>query len=350
MVNARRQLPRVNVAVNTNYQTEFQGSPVKGFGLSIQGDYTATSGTGVPANESCYGFMGPIELVQGEEPLVQMHGRDFRHLTSMIAGGYFPLAPTLVLNASDKFFGRGYLPFEAFMPGAAIDASQDKIVLRGRFGSLTDFGSDATAVTGSLRPYVATTKTVEGNFFEPRFLQQQVRIDTSSTDIQAVKRIQRRREYLAGILFRQFDASAEFSNANLARVDGLVRNLRLDLERGGDSKEVFRHTWGELKFEQQATFGLSRGDMHTGVALYLFDDPETPEIQETLILEPGDALTLHVDTNSTIEEEFTAVTPATGDTLFVTFLSYVGRGPKLEEAERNGTRRAIAARRAASGR
>ena len=344
MVNARRQLPAVNYGASTNYQTEFQGQPISGLGISFQGTYTAASGN--VANEGAYGFMGPIEIVQGEEPLVQMHGRDWRHLTSILAGGYFPLNPSLDLPSQTTFYSRGFLPFDTLMPGAAIDASKDKVLLRGKFGALTDLGSGVSAAAGQLRANVKTTKTVEGNFFEPRFLQAQVRVDTAQTDIQFTKRITRRREYLAGIMFRQFDASAEFSNANLARVDGLVRNIRVDLERDGEAREVLRTTWGDLKFDQIARFGLSRGDIHTGVGIYLFDDPDTPEIQENLVLEPGDALSFHIDTASTIEDEFTAVTPASGDTLFVTFLSYVGRGDALEGAA-DGSRRALAARRAA---
>lgn len=345
MVNARRQLPKVAFAAGANYQTEFQGSPISGIGISFQGTYAAVGGN--VANEGAYGLMGPIEIVQGEEPLVQMHGRDWRHLTSILAGGYFPLNPSLDLPSQTTFYSRGFLPFDALMPGAAIDAAKEKVLLRGKFGELTALGSTVSTASGSLRANVKTTKTIEGNHFEPRYLQAQVRIDTAQSDIQFTKRITRRREYLAGILFRQFDASAEFSNANLARVDGLVRNIRIDLERDGEAKEVLRTTWGDLKFDQIARFGLSRGDIHTGVGLYLFDDPDTPEIQENLVLEPGDALTFHVDTLSTPEEEFTAVDPAAGDTLFVTFLSYIGRGEALERSAEEGTRRALAARRAA---
>ena len=345
MVNARRQLPAVNFAASTNFQTEFQGQPISGLGISFQGTYAADAGGGV-ANEGAYGFMGPIEIVQGEEPLVQMHGRDWRHLTSILAGGYFPLNPSLDLPSQTTFYSRGFLPFDTLMPGAAIDASKDKVLLRGKFGALTDLGSTVTTAEGQLRANVKTARTIEGNYFEPRFLQAQVRIDTAQTDLQFTKRITRRREYLAGIMFRQFDASAEFSNANLARVDGLVRNIRVDLERDGEAREVLRTTWGDLKFDQIARFGLARGDIHTGVGIYLFDDPDTPEINENLVLEPGDALSFHIDTSSTPEAEFTAVTPASGDTLFVTFLSYVGRGPALESNDNDGTRRALAARRA----
>lgn len=342
-MRTRRQLASTPLQFDRSWQTDMEGDAIKAINFRLAGNYTS-SAAGLVANESVFGYLGQVQVVQDGETILDVDSRDLRHLSAFLSGGYNELQPTTsivntTLPAPGPAIGSAWIPFDAFLDGAAIDASRSKVVVKGRFRPAAYLGTNVTAIAGDLT-IAADTALIprnakgEASYYLPNWTQQVLPLSIGA-DLSFTIRPKGERLYLPGMLLRQFDASLEFTNANVARTDGLIRKVWVVLTRGGRKGEVARYTWGELKqLQNTALVGFSRGDSHTGVAYLPLRDDTQPGLGEILILEPGDSLEVHVDTSSPVEYPFSTAADAAidnvvanGDQLFCSVLGHVGRGP-----------------------
>lgn len=340
-LRTRRRAKPIACAVNTDYSEQFPGAPYRTLNLKLSG-VAAASGAGVNAVDGPFNLLGRVEIVRGGDPLIAMHGIDLRHLSAFLQGGHAEILPASISNGI-PFLAQAELPLDALMPGAAIDASGEDVIVRGRFRGLTNLGTTVTAITtGKLRASGETTTLPGGDHFEPRFMQQTIDTASASADLNTTKRIGSEVEFCAGIMIRTYDASTELSDPNASRSDGMIREIRIDVERQGmPAQEVARYSWAEAKQLSTSRYGISAatGQISTGVVFITFDDPDTKDFAENLKLQRGDAIIVRIDTAATIEDEFTALTPGAGDLAFVTFCNFVPRGPGVERARTAGRQR-----------
>lgn len=327
-VSRRRAFPRVAVAQDTAYQTDLSGSAFTTLHARCSGNYQ-TSGAGNPVLDTAFNFWGKVELSRGETNLLSMDAIDLRHLSALLSGEYAELQPTLSLPATtigSKLQAVGEIDFQALMDNAAVDARNEKIVLSGRTRGLNRIGSTANGVSAEIHAYVDTIeidKALGGRFFEPRYHQTIQPLEISEND-QHVKKFAEP-IVLAGVMFRVFDASLEFGNANIARSDALVRKLKMIHHDGDGEREVMNIRWPDLNMMNHTWFGMSTS--RSGVGMWLFDDPTTPEVRENLLVLPNHHITVEIDTASTPDRIFTVdgaadTVVAAGDQLFMTWLAY----------------------------
>lgn len=341
-MRTRRQFPSVPLSLDRSWQTDLEGDAITSLNVRMTGEYL-TSGVGITANEIAFGYLGTITLMQDGETILEVDGRDLRHIGAFMAGGYGDLNPalTLVDTAASKgvVIAHVLIPFNAFLAGAAVDGSKSKIVAKGRFRTAPFFGDTCTGISGDLQLATDTVELPrnpqgEASYYLPHW-NQVVSPMAISKDNSFTIRPKGERLYLPGIMLRQFDASREFTNANVARTDALVRSVWGVLVKNNRKGEIFRYTWGELKMLQTtALVGFSRGDVHTGVAYVPLREEKNGAFGECLILEEGESLEIHYDTAGTPEFEFSSVADVTldnvvanGDQLFATVFGHVGRGP-----------------------
>jgi hypothetical protein len=339
-VRQRRRAKPVNVAVNTDYSEQFPAALYRSINLKMSG-IMAASGAGTNAGDGPFNLLGRVELVRGGDPIIAMHGADLRHLSAFLQGAQAEILPASISNGA-AFLAQAELPLDKLISDAAIDCRREDLVVRGRFRGLTNLGTTVTAISsGKLRASGETTELKNGDHFEPRFSQQTIDCSAAGTELVTIKRIGSDVELATAIMLRVFDASTELSDPNAYRSDGVIREVRIEVERAGrPAEEVARYTWGELKQMSTSRYGVSSvsGQIASGVVLLTLDDPSTPDLDDALRLERGDAIIVRIDTAATIEDEFTALTPASGDLCYVTFLNFVPRGPGVDaiRAQRRG--------------
>jgi len=334
-IRKRQRAKPVSVVINTDYSENLPGGLYRTLNIKMSGTYTG-SGAGTNALDGPFNLLGRIEFARGEEPIIGLHGTDLRHLSAFLQGGHAEILPASI-TTSGSFLAQAELPLDRLISGAAIDARQVQLVGRGRFRGLTNLGTTVTAIsTGKLRLSGETTELPNGDHFEPRFVQSTIDMSATSSDLNTTKRIGNDVELCAGVMIRTYDASLELGDPNTSRSDGMIREVRIDLERNGETQEIGRWSWAELKQMSTSRWGINAatGQISTGVVFISLDDPNTPELDETLRLQRGDALIVRVDNAATIEDEFTATTPAAGDLAYVSFLNFVPQGPGVEHARR----------------
>ena len=335
-IRARKRAKPITVALNSDYQEQLPGALYRSISAKMSGTMTA-SGAGTNAVDGPFNFLGRVEIARGGDVLIGMHGIDLRHLSSFFQGGHAEILPASIANAA-IFLAQAELPLDKLIPGGALDARSDDVVCRGRFRGATNLGTTATGITtGKLRFSGETDELPNGDHFEPRWTQTTIDTSAANADLSVSKRINNDVELCTAIMLRTYDASTELSDPNASRSDGMVREVRIDIERNGQpAQEVARFTWGELRQLSTSRYGVNStsGQISTGVVLITLDDPATPELGDALKLQRGDTIVVRVDTAATIEDEFTALTPASGDLCYVTFLNFVPKGPGVEAAKR----------------
>lgn len=337
----RKRATPISVAINTDYQAEIPGAFFRSLFLKMSGT-AAASGAGTNALDGPFGLLGRVEWTLGNQPLIGLQGSDIRHLAAFIAGGHAEILPPSISNGA-AYLAQVELPLDRLVPGGGIDARVQDFVARGRFRGLTNLGTTVTAIsTGKLRVSGETDdRGADADHLEPRWSQRAVDTATASAELSTTYRVGNDLEVLPAIMIRAFDASAELSDPNSARSDGMVREIRVDVERNGKTTEVLRLTWGEAKLQSTSRYGVNAasGQISTGVVLLTLDDPATPQIDDALILRKGDNVVVRLDTAATVEDEFSALTPGAGDLAMVTFLSHIPKGAGV-----NRVRRMLAAR------
>lgn len=338
----RKRATPITVAVNTDYQAEMPGALYRSLFLKMSGTATA-SGAGTNAMDGPFGLLGRVEWTLGGQPKIALQGSDIRHLASFLCGGHAEILPPSISTGA-AFLGQVELPLDRLVPGGAIDSRAEDLVVRGRFRALLNLGTTVTAIaTGSLRATGETDdRGPDGDHLEPLWSQRSIDASVASSELNTTYRCAQDTEVMPAIMLRAFDASVELSDPNTARSDGMIREIRVDVERAGGLQEVGRWTWGEAKQLSSSRYGISAatGQISTGVVLLTLDDPNTPaELDDALILHKGDAVIVRIDTAATVEPEFTALTPAAGDQCIVTFLSHTPKGRGVDRFRRSNPSR-----------
>lgn len=354
MVQVTRRAKRVPILANQPYETEMQ-SPglISAMPFRASGRFATTAANGTVGMDSMFGFLGSLEIERNGEPIVRVLGPDLRHLTAAFAD-YHELHPSLTVldttaltPAYQKALGAGKLNFEAPFRGGnnapcLIDARNGKLVIRGQARSLAYIAStiDATDYEFYLDAYAhqAPARLLSqtgGLFYEPRWSYSIEALSTSTTIEHA--RHFAEGQILCGVQIRQLDASLEFTNANVGRSDTLVKAVRIEHRPANRPPvEILPWTsWQDIKSRMHEEMGLP--SVRSGVAIVLFDDPTTPEV-ETLVVGAGDDLVIQYDTASTVDKMFDAYEPgaapsdatvAAGDQAIVTWLGYVAPGHQV---------------------
>jgi len=339
-LRARKRAKAITVAANTEFSEALPSALYRSLFLKMSGIMTA-SGAGTNALDGPFNLLGRVEVARGSDVLIGMHGIDLRHLSAFLQGGHAEILPTSIANGA-AFLAQAELPFDKLIPGGGFNAKDDDVVVRGRFRGLTNLGTTVTGISsGRLRASGETDEMPNDDHFEPRFAQATIDTGAANADLSTSRRITNDVEVATAIMIRAFDASTELSDPNASRTDGMIREVKVEVERNGKpAQEVGRWSWGELKHLSTSRYGIisSTGQISTGVVLLTLDDPDTPQLADGLVLHKGDALIVRVDTAATIEDEFTALTPAAGDLAYVTFLDYVPRGRGVDAA-RSAARR-----------
>lgn len=330
----RKRATPITVAVSTDYQADIPGAFFRSLLCKMSGT-AAASGAGTNALDGPFGLLGRVEWTLGGQPKIGLQGSDIRHLAAFLCGAHAEILPASISNGA-AYLAQAELPLDRLVPGGGLDARFEDFVARGRFRGILNLGTTVTAIsTGSARFSGETDdRGVDGDHLEPLWSQRSVDTATASAELSTTYRCANDVEVLPAIMLRTFDASVELSDPNTARSDGMVREIRVDVERDGKTQEVLRLTWGEAKMQSTSRYGISAatGQIQTGVVLLTLDDPATAAINDALVLRRGDAVIVRIDTLATVEPEFTALTPASGDLCWVTFLSHTPKGRGVDRA------------------
>lgn len=305
-------------AASTAYDLEFSGRAVSAIGLRF-----AATLTGSPAtvrDDAAFRLLGTPEVNQAENPLIRMSGPSWRHLSAVSRGGYDKYAAGVTASTAGQVIAQSVIDLEALMPGAMINATDKKVFLRGEFGALAVYSATPpTTVVGTLRPWAKSTqRNAQAGFVRPKISQADVQIVAAAEDQQHVWRFEQD-TLVQGFMLESLDTSA--SNQ---RVDGVVRSLRGDLaDSSGGTRETLRQTWGNMRtlLQYLAGFNQEDYDRSVGVAFFPTKDMSNPQYGNARLFRAGESITFHIDSTSTVEEEFTAVTPS-NDLLRLTCIGF----------------------------
>jgi hypothetical protein len=318
-----RPFNEVVFGLGAQYDTEVIGTRIGAVGWSL--DVTNTGTTTGPRDDATFRLAGTPEVVQGNQPLIRMGGPSWRHVSALAAGSYDNfIAGT---TAAGKL-AQCVLDLDALMPGAMINGGGSsrtgavKVFFRGTFGALTDYGASGnTAHAGRLRPFVTTSPfDPDAGFLRPAIREFNVDLSSDASDIQ--HKIDFEEDtMLLGMFYRTVDA-AEPAGVN---VDGLVKNIRVDVNRGsGGQMELARYTWGQLKLLTAHRAGFTAADITNavGTALVPMIDRANQDRGSAVLMRKGDSVTMHHDTLAAAEAQFSDITPAAGDHAVVTVLGF----------------------------
>jgi len=327
LLRTRERAKDVTLAINTDYSEALPKGLYRSVALKLSG-IVAASGAGTNALDGAFNFLGRVDLTLGGDTLVSMHGTDLRHLCAFLQGAQNEILPASIANPS-TLLAQCELQFDKLMPGAGINAKNTDLLVKGRFRGLTNIGTTVTSITsGKLRISGETDVLANDDVFEPRFSVATIDMSATNSDLNTSKEIKEDVEIAPAIMLRMFDRDLELSDPNTSRI------VKIEVKRkNGQNQELAKYTWGELKAMSTARYGIasSSGQIATGVALITLDDPSTPWGSPRLV--KGDSIIVRVDNSATIEDEFTATTPASGDLCYVNFLHYVPKGVGVDLAK-----------------
>lgn len=302
-----------------------------------------TSGAGLVALDGPFNFLNEFRVERGDDVLVNVRGVDLRHLTAFFAD-YHKLEPNLSLVDTStlgvpwqELLLGGKLDFEAPWMGQeplpiAVDGTKEKIVVRGNTGVATKLGNTVTNIESKLEVGYEVVPNEHIDEFpdhlEPRYSYTVEELITGTGF--AHRATFGGPRLITHVMLRAFDASAELSNANLARSDALIRKVRiLHRQKGADDDEILPWTpWLDLRSESHTGYGLAAP--RSGVVMISFDDPRTRGV-DALKVHTGDEVVIELDTESPTDPSLLIGSPsgdiqdpvvAAGDKLFATWVAY----------------------------
>ena len=321
---------------------------------AIGGKFSATLDTGAAAITNVFTdpackLMGTSawELNQGETPLMRLRPQLLMLLSWYVQGQplQYVQPATLGATSTDVAFFTWFLDFVKMAgPMALVDARQEKVFTRGTFGTSAQYTDAASldAFSGDLRQWVRSTDRLprvgggEYAYLRPHFYEVDIDVSNSSTDVAHVIRFDQ--DLVVPFLLlvtRDNDKGGGTAVATgqpfASRTDGLVKSIRAEIATAGQSGEIARGSWGALKSDtwNRCAYGGhvassvagALGDpqtvVPTGVVALDLIDENRPELHGARVFQRGESITLHLDTASDVEREFTSVSPATGDQVHV---------------------------------
>lgn len=329
-------------AAGQDWSREFQGKVLNALQLHFSATLTA-DGTGISTafTDPVGQLLGVYEILQDETPLVRLPSDVFYWLCSYVKGMPLPLQmPASVAAAgTDVAHLATVLDFGAMVgPLGLLDARESKLFTRGKFAAVGAYSANLSSATGTVRQALRTTERIPRTggdgigYLRPRFWYQDVDISAGGSDLQATIRFEQDM-YVPFLLLLAQDSSAGYGTANAnpqnGRADGLVKSIRLDLQSRTTNAEVLRGSWAQFLLDTWAMTGyggsmasaasttMDRADPLTqrpqGVVALPLIDENNVRVNGAMKFQRGDALTLHLDTNATVEEQFTSATAAAGD-------------------------------------
>lgn len=325
LIRQKVELPKRTYVAGAQYDTDTIGQAASKLALTFSGKVTAGGGTlsGV-VQDAPYNSMGRPEIKQGSELLVRADGRDLRHLTALLLGGYPKrTASTPTTGADGAIESNCVLDLAKLMPNALIDARGVKVSVSGTFGALTEYGStNVSSITADLRARLEGVGfQPPAGYWRPRFEDRRVPIESAGV-FNTVFQFPRE-QHVRALYVRVHDASAA---ATAPRVDGLVRRMRLAVQRanGRETGQIFESSWAGLRNDtaEMAGWSVADYDEAAGVALIYLHDDENEYGLPGVTFHAGDQLTVYIDTAETVEAQFTAVTGASGDYVLLLPLAF----------------------------
>lgn len=320
-------------AISSDYAEDFPPGFYRRLYFKFSGTMTA-SGAGTNAGDGPFGLLRRMEFVLGSKPKIAMSAASLRHLSAFLCAAHPEILPASISNGA-AFLGQVEIPLDRLIPEGAIDASKTDFQLRGRLGAVTNLGTTVTGLSASKLRFGGDIEGRADSHFEPNWFERNIDTSAASSENNTTYRCVEDVELVPAIMIRTFDASAEVSDPNNYRSDGMVREITVIVERRGQAKEEIKKlSWGEAKMGSTFLAGISAatGQIQTGVVIIPLEDPRAQHLGEALRIERGDAITIRCDTATTIEDEFTALTPAAGDLAVVSFLNFIPKGPAVEVA------------------
>ena len=303
---------------SNGFEAIFRAGAVRELGLVLNGTYTA----GTPANLSYLApsnLLGPLELVQNGTPRIKAEMAQLYHLSALYGGGYIHksasvAAPTAAFSIAAK------LPLSKMMDGAGIDATGSELLWRGTWRPEAYYAGTAPttiATTTKFKPYAVTAEVVPaGGFMDPEFTSHT--FDISSTSNQLTFQIDvGAGVFLPGLMIEALDASGGFGTDARAAVDGLIKRLTIEVNIPGESQVpvVKDASWAMLRNEtcNRAGFSLDDETTSAGMVWIPFTQQRGGAKRNALFLPAKATITLTFDTQTTVEGQYTSVTPASGD-------------------------------------
>lgn len=320
---------------STPYDLEFSGYPIRAIGLQFAATLTGTPAT--PRDDATFRLLKTPEINQAEQPLIRMSGPTWRHFSAILDGGYDKYAAGVTASTPGQVTGKAMIDFQKIVPGAAINAADKKVFLRGEFSPLADYSATPpTTIVGTLRPFaIADAIDLTQGFLRPKFSEVSVPI-SNADDVQHVIRFEQDM-VVAGFMIQTADNSA--SNQ---RVDGLVKSVRIDATGSVGNIELHRKSWGQARTWLGWITGFNQEDYDrsTGVIWLPTISRRNPQWNGAMLFKAGDSVTFHFDMTPTVEEEFTGVTAASGDFCLITTIGFT---PVGGSGDSGGQVRSIAA-------
>lgn len=328
-MEAYRRFQEKDVTVSTSYDSILTGTNLGK--AVVSADLTSTGTTSGLADDAVSNFLGVFEWVQGPRTLIRIAAQDMRHMSARTRGGYDDYQSQTAAGAQ---LYRASLDLDALQPNAVIGTNDNvPINMRGKFGALSDFGSGGiSAMAGTLRPSAISSPVEPSGFhLRPNVFQRTIDISTDSRDIQDRIPIEAD-TVIAGISIRTMDATSN------TRVDGLVKNLRLEVFSGNRTTELFDVSWGAARHADSHASGFSQADeaLSNGF-VFIPTQSRLRGFRENIGFQKGNGLVLHLDTLSAAETNYTDVTPQAGDTAIVTVYAFepVNSAPTQATAEQS---------------
>ena len=301
-------------------QVDHSGLIFDKFHIDYDVTLTTSGAAATVAEEGAAGYATEFELMQDNEPAVRVPLADLRVLDALASASTTDMV-TATANNGVAELGLD-IDFQYWTPGAHFDATERQVHSRMRLEANTTIADTATNSTGTIRQSVAEVGSLPGAAYRPRWSQTVLDIGQESRDIQHSITFDRT-TVVTGMLVRVRDASASQGTDPFAkRSDGLVRNLEFELVGNDRVQKRSRFTWDQLKKLTARRFGLSKAEAEAsdfnGVAYIPLDEPGSDF--GAVRFNRGAVLNLHFDTQSTPPAQYTAVTPANGDQVFVTLI------------------------------
>ena len=313
------RMPDAAITAAQQYQQEHQSRVIRELEWHASVDVTIAGGVAVPTTDAAAKIFGSrIEVVQNEEPIIAVSPIDLRHISACLLGSYQRNTEqtAVAVNVINESVIR--LPLDALVPGTMIDGRQTKVLVRGKFGTAAEYGTNTTINGGTVRTSMrAANSTSSQGYLRPAWSQAERAIETAQQDLQFSKRFEKLQR-LPGVFLRTFDSSGDAAAA--ARVNGLLRRITIEHSSPDRTRQIYSATWGEALNDTKTRFGIPLGEQKDGFVFLPLDyhDEETDRVVP-LTVGPGHSLMFHFDTISSVEEQFTPITPAANDLVVLTF-------------------------------
>lgn len=309
--------------------------------IRLAGGYTGTTPVNL-SDDAPWNLVGQLVL-EHHGPRIAMHARRLYHYSAMLAGGYSNrLAQTV---ASPGFFsGAIRLPFKRIMKGLGIDASSVVAAITGRWNPNTYYSGTAPGVintTSAMRPTVETAPVAPvGGFFAPEWTEHTIQTPNANIDHNITIDFSSDEAFaLPHIMLFAYDASGGFGTDAAARVDGLVRTVTVRLMGRGQTKDLVKNVrWGALRAQTVQKLGGGADDeaSSSGVVFLELSELDDKGQKIPLVMPPNAKLLVSVDTFTPVEEGYTNVAAANGDTVSVCVFKN-----RLRRGDANGQATAI---------